>query len=270
MVEFNTLISHRFRGFSEYENSIAGLLKAMDFGVQIIEFDIRLSRCGTPMIYHDEKSKDDKGNYHFLCDIMAIDYDELGANFSHMPTALALFEKIATHPNKTCKLLVDIKDAGVEHMLYALAKSFNLLHRIVWVSWLPEVLYAMNDIEAGQKLCLSHWCRRPDRHTRAVHHVYSAVNGNIKRPKRQLVIGERSGWFIDGPLRGELRRIVTHVCVPAGQVWPELVAQYKRDDISVSAFSYTDKIILENETKRLNLNEYFIDDHNLFSEFKVH
>lgn len=270
MVAFNTLISHRFRGFSRFENSIEGLRSALDFGVQIIEFDIRLARCGTPMIYHDEKSQDKNGNSHFLCEVMAKDYSKLGANFSHMPTAISLFEEIVAHENQTCKLLVDIKDAGIEDMLFALAKSFNLLNRIVWVSWLPEVIYAMNDIQKGQQLCLSHWCRRPGRNTRALHHIFSAVNGHIKRPKRALVVGERSGWFVDGPVRGELRQILTHVCVPAGQVWPELVAQYKRDNISVSAFSYTDKETLENESKRLNLNEYFIDDHTLFNEFKAH
>jgi hypothetical protein len=92
----------------------------------------------------------------------------------------------------------------------------------------------------------------------------------VKRPKRRLVVGERSGWFVDGPLRGELRDIITHICVPAGQVWPELVSQYQKDGISVSAFSYTDKNILENESKRLNLNEYFIDNHTLFEDFKPH
>lgn len=270
MVDFNTLISHRFRGFSEFENSIEGLNKALDFGVQIVEFDIRLARCGTPMIYHDEKSLDAYGKYHFLCDIMAKDFNQLGENFSYMPTADALFAAIAAHANQSCQLLVDVKDAGVETMLYALAKSYNLTDRIVWVSWLPEVLYAFNDIEARQKLCLSHWCRRPGRNTRAIHHVYSAVKGQIKRPKRSLVVGERSGWFVDGPLRGELRDIITHVCVPAGQVWPELVSQYQKDGISVSAFSYIDKSILENESKRLNLNEYFIDNHILFSDFKPH
>ena len=54
MPKFDQLISHRFRGFSYRENTIKGLMNALDLGVQVLEFDIRVTRCGTPIIYHDE------------------------------------------------------------------------------------------------------------------------------------------------------------------------------------------------------------------------
>lgn len=269
MIDFKTFISHRFRGFSDVENTIVGLNAALDFGVQQVEFDIRVAKCGTPMIYHDESAKTATGKNHHLCDVMARDFSTLGGEFEHMPTAEALFAVIAAHHNKDCKLLIDIKDAGFEEAIYALVQAYGLKGRVIWVSWLPEVLYAMNDIEAGQRLCLSHWCRRPGRNTRAIHHVFSASKGHIKRPQRKLVIGERSGWFVDGALRGEIRKIITDVCVPAGQVWPDLVKQYQSDGIDVSAFSYTNEAVLENESKRLSLNSYFIDNKTLFDIYKT-
>jgi len=267
-MKFPSLISHRFRGFSEFENTVKGLNAALDFGIQKIEFDIRVARCGTPMIYHDESALDKAGKAHHLCDVVSSDYDSLGGAFGRMPSVDRLFHEIAHYTNESCQLLVDIKDAGFEEAIYALAKVYRLTDRIIWVSWLPEVLYALNDIEPNQQLCLSHWCRRPGRRTRAIHHVYSAQKGQVKRPQRRLVKGERSGWFVDGPVRGDLRRILTHVCVPAGQVWPDLVSQYQADDIKVSAFSYTDKLIIENEAKRLKLDDYFIDNKELFDVYK--
>jgi hypothetical protein len=269
MVDVSQLISHRFRGFSEHENTIVGLNAALEFGVSQVEFDIRFSKCGTPMIYHDESAHDARHQTHHLNHVMARDINALGGDFAPIPTAETLFAAIAAHDNQDCKILVDVKDAGFENMLYALVHSFNLQDRVIWVSWLPEVLYGLNDIKTGQKLCLSHWCRRPGRNTRAVHHVFSAQNGHITRPKRRQVIGERSGWFIDGPVRGEMRKILTHICVPAGQVWPDLVSQYQRDGIKVSAFSYTDVNILENESKRLKLNDYFSDNKILFQALKA-
>jgi hypothetical protein len=269
MVCFERLISHRFRGFSDIENTVEGLHSALEFGVKQVEFDIRVAKCGTPMIYHDEAARGADGNTYHICEIMAADFAQVGGDFSHMPTADTLFSEIANHPNRDCKLLIDIKDAGFEEALYALVQAHGLISRVMWVSWLPEVLYAMNDIESGQALCLSHWCRRPGRNTRAIHHVFSAAKGHIKRPKRNLVIGERSGWFVDGPVRGELRKIITDVCVPAGQVWPDLVKQYQEDDISVCAFSYTDITALEKESKRLKLNSYFIDNKVPFDALKA-
>ncbi len=268
-MDFKTLISHRFRGFSDYENSIAGLKAALDFGVQKIEFDIRFSKCGTPMIYHDETAIDKDGKLQHLYQIKASNFKSLGGTFTHIPKAEDLFAAIAAHTNKTCQLLIDVKDAGFEPALYALVRSYRLEQRIVWVSWLPEVLYAFNDIEAKQSLCLSHWCRRPGRRTRAIHHMFSADNGHIPRPKRRYVIGERSGWFVDGPVRGDIRRILTHICVPAGQVWPDLVSQYQEDNIKVSAFSYTDEMIIESEARRLKLDDYFIDNKTLFERYKA-
>ena len=90
MVDISHLISHRFRGFSKHENTIAGLTAALDFGVRHLEFDIRVARCGTPMIYHDEFTLDAKGNSRNLCDIKASDFKALGGVFGHIPTAYAV------------------------------------------------------------------------------------------------------------------------------------------------------------------------------------
>jgi len=40
MVDMSQLVSHRFRGFSKHENTIEGLLAALDFGVSQVEFDL--------------------------------------------------------------------------------------------------------------------------------------------------------------------------------------------------------------------------------------
>jgi len=40
MVTISNLICHRFRGFAPYENTIDGLLAALDLGVLNLEFDI--------------------------------------------------------------------------------------------------------------------------------------------------------------------------------------------------------------------------------------
>jgi len=122
MVMRSQLISHRFRGFSEYENTIAGLRSALDFGVEQVEFDIRVTRCGTPLIYHDESAKTVTGELQHISNIMAKDRHRLGGAFAHMPSAESLFEAAASHENKA-RLLIDMKDAGFEDMLPLVSKS---------------------------------------------------------------------------------------------------------------------------------------------------
>lgn len=266
MVQLSQLISHRFRGFSDYENTIQGLLNTLDFGVKQVEFDVRVSRCGTPLIYHDEAAADATGQMHKICDVMAKDRERMGGKFAYMPTVDALFSAAANHPNEA-KFLVDMKDAGFEDMLIALAKTHNLLDRIVWVSWLPETLYAIRDALPDAETTLSHWCQNPNALIRSVHEVFEAKDNDIPRPPRRYVHGQRSGWFVDGPLRGVMRALVDNVCVPADMVTRELVDDYKADGIGISAFSYITRSGVNKAEEALDLDCYFIDAKVVFDSF---
>lgn len=259
MARFDQIISHRFRGFSDHESTLPGLIAALDFGVQQIEFDIRLTRCGLPLITHDEAAFDQHGNRHKICDVMARDLPALGGDFTRMPTAEALFTAISQHDNQNCRLLIDVKDAGFEDMLYSLCAAHGLRDRSIWVSWLPEVLYAIHDIDSTAICCLSHWCQSPSQATRAVHTVYQATNGHIDRPDRTHVHGERSGWFVDGPLRGPLRDIVDWVCVPADQISAAFVEDYHTDGTQVSAFSYLSLEAINAAEDRFGHDAFFSD-----------
>lgn len=259
MARFEHIISHRFRGFSHHESTMEGLIAALDFGVKQIEFDIRLTRCGTPIITHDESARDKSGIVRKICDVMARDFPTLGGDFVRMPAARDLFAAIAQHENRDCTLLIDVKDAGFEKMLYALCAQYRLRDRSIWVSWLPEVLFAVHDIDPKARTCLSHWCQSPDLTTSAVHTVYQAKFGHIDRPDRRYVHGERSGWFVDGPLRGALREIVNWVCVPAGQISAALVEDYHTDGTQVSAFSYLTLDAMNVAEQRYGHDAFFSD-----------
>lgn len=266
MVDLTQLISHRFRGFSPYENTLAGFSAALDFGVLNLEFDIRVAKCGTPMIYHDEYALDKNGNLHHLCDVMAKDFKSLGGIFERISPAEELFAIAAAHKNQDAKLLIDIKDAGFETEIHALVRLNKLGSRAVYVSWVPEALYALYDLHPEADFCLSHWCQSPDAKTRKIHRVFKAKSGHVPRANRSLVHGERSGWFIDGPLRGDLRKIVTSVCVPQAMVTRKLVDDYHKDGIALSTFSYIDWDHINRHKDEFNIDLYFIDNKTVFDE----
>jgi len=270
MPGLDTLISHRFRGFAPYENTIRGLNAALDFGVLNLEFDIRVAKCGTPMIYHDEYAKTADGSKPHIKDIMAGEFKALGGTFAHMPTADALFAAAAKHTNKSARFLIDIKDAGFEEEILSLARANSLAGRIVWVSWLPDVLYRLHEIDPKTPLCLSHWCKRPGQVTIAKHKIYAAKDGIIPRDKPGYTHGKRMGWYVDGPLRGELRDLIKKtgggVCVPQNMISRELVKDYHADGIKVSTFSYTHWNKINAHKDRFNIDTYFIDNKDVFDK----
>ena len=270
MTDLSRLISHRFRGFSQFENTIAGLTAALDFGVLLLEFDIRVSKCGVPMIYHDEYAPDNRGAKTLLSDVVAKDYAQRGGTFARMPTAEDLFKAVKEHPNTSARLLVDIKDAGFETEIHALVCLYGLQSRVTYVSWVPSVLYAMHSLAPDIPLCLSHWCESPDSLTRKFHHIYSAPDGIIPRRPQAYVTGQRSGWFIEGGVKGDMRQILMDsrgsVCVPQNMLSRALVDAYHDDGLSVSAFSYVDWDTMRDHEKRFNIDQYFIDNKQVFDQ----
>ena len=273
MANINALISHRFRGFSNQENTIAGITAALEFGVQIVEFDIRVTGCGTPLIYHDEYAIDRNGKKRNISDIYASELNALGGTFSYMPTADALLEVAAAHDNKTCRLLVDIKDYGFEEEINALIHLHGLENRTVYVSWVPNVLYKMAEIAPHIPLCLSHWPQNPGELVRMHHQVHDANNGDVPRLPQRYIHGERSGWFVEGGLRGELRDIIKKsggsVCLPVNMLDRKLIADYQADGIEVSAFSFIDWDKLSAYESEYGLNQFFIDNKLVFDQVKT-
>lgn len=270
MVRLEHLISHRFRGFSKHENTLAGFKNALDFGVLNLEFDIRVALCGTPMIYHDEYAKDAKGRKHYIADVLAANFADLGGTFDRMPTAENLFKCASGHPNTDAKLLIDIKDAGFEEAIHALVCEQRLQDRVVYVSWIPNVLYRMHDLNPNIPLCLSHWCKNPNKAIRLLHKVHTSRDGHVPRLSDPYIHGERSGWYVEGGLKGALRDIIKtsggSVCVPQNMVTADLVKDYHADNIEVSTFSYTRWKSINAHNDKFNIDLYFIDNKKVFDE----
>ncbi len=267
-LSIDDFISHRFRGFDTRENSLAGLRASLAFGVKYLEFDIRVAACGTPIVYHDEYAHDEQGKKRLIRNIKYNKFKQIGGDFKHFPTFEQLLKTIIGSGNKNAHFLVDIKDAGFEDAIYALIMLYRLQKRVTYVSWLPDVLYAMHELDKAAPLCLSHWCAKPDSHIRSKHIVYQAVNGEVARSQRKIIHGERSGWFIDGVVSGAMRDILVatkgSVCVPVNMVSRDLVGAYHKIGLSVSVFSYVDLAHAQSDKDAKNIDLFFVDDRSIF------
>lgn len=222
------------------------------------------------MIYHDEYALDATRQTRMICNVMARDFEKIGGRFATIPTAEALFLAAKAHPRTDAHLLIDIKDAGFETEIHALVMMAGLGERVTYVSWVPEALYQIHAIAPDVPLCLSHWCQNPHEFIRAKHRVYNAVNGEIPPMPQALIHGERSGYFVDGPLRGELRDMIIKtggsICVPRDMVSKNLVADYHRDGIVVSTFSYIEWDSIEAHDINMSIDLYFIDNKAVFDQ----
>lgn len=275
MLPIDRLISHRFRGFAREENTIDGLNAALSFGVQQLEFDIRIAKCGTPMIYHDEAALDAAGKLRKICDVMASEFSPVnqggvGGRFATMPSAQALFKAASLHPNKDARLLIDVKDAGFEEAIHALVSLYRLNSRAVYVSWIPEVLYQFHEIAEDVPLCFSHWCQNPDAQIRYLHTVFESLDGHIPQTETVIILGQRSGYYVKDGLSGGLRNMLIKtggsVCVPQHMATEHLVSDYQNDGIKVSTFSYITWPAIEAHAAAMNIDLFFIDNKKVFDQ----
>ena len=264
------LISHRFRGFSAYENTLAGLRAALDFGVLNLEFDVRVAACGTPMIYHDEYANDARGKRQYLSAHKAPSFSKRGGDFSRMPSFEELLQTVSAHKNKHARLLIDIKDYGFEHEIHALVMLYKLQARTIYVSWQPDVLYRLHDMAPDIPLCFSHWCMNVTPEIMTGHIVFRASGGVITHTDQNYIIGVRSGWSVETPLTGDMLSILQQsgggVCVPQVMLTRTLCDHYHRKNLFVSTFSYTDWRTINEHQDRLNIDLYFIDNKKVFEE----
>lgn len=148
-------IGHRGACGHAPENTLASMQKALELGVQGIEFDIQLSKDGEPMVIHDEtldRTTNGKGA------VSDFTYQELqpfktenGENIPHLNDVFALVDK-------RCDLLIELKTDAmpqVEKIIrQAVAKGWR--YEQLWVlSFNHLQLVEIRRLNPGIKTCAS-------------------------------------------------------------------------------------------------------------------
>lgn len=114
------IIGHRgARGLAP-ENTMAGLLKAKQHGVDEIEFDVRVTKDGVPVLIHDAQLTDAAGNH------LRIHDHDLAELKSHKPDLVSLYE-VFDQIGASVPLYIEIKP-GVSVGPIIAAVDYSLKH----------------------------------------------------------------------------------------------------------------------------------------------
>jgi glycerophosphoryl diester phosphodiesterase len=96
------IIGHRGASGLAPENTLKAFEKALEHHVDEIEFDVRVTADGIPILHHDPSVVDASGNH------LVIAGTELNLLLGHNPD-IALFEAVFGVVNHNAKLLIEIK-----------------------------------------------------------------------------------------------------------------------------------------------------------------
>jgi len=82
-IHYPHLIAHRCGGHYAPENTLAGLATAARLGFEMVEFDVMLAGCGSPVLIHDETLERTTNGRGRVCDLAYDSLRTLDAGKSH-------------------------------------------------------------------------------------------------------------------------------------------------------------------------------------------
>lgn len=113
------------------ENTLISFSKAIDLGVDLIEFDVNITKDGIPVVIHDNniaRTSDHEGltREYNLQELKTFDFGcKFGAQFAGTP--IPTLEEVLTLAAKSDKLLLNVEIKDMTHE--TVDKTVNMLHR---------------------------------------------------------------------------------------------------------------------------------------------
>lgn len=286
------------RGFDVAESTARGLACALDEGVRHVEFDLRVTRDGQLVAFHDPSVKLDDGTWRYV-DELSLTEMRQQSRCSNLATLDDMCRVFAENADKGSLLHIDVKIAGFETEIHEVLSSRGLLSRVVLVSWIPGVLIDFHDLEPSVPLCFSHltlarasWTLAavkalggkttisclakllsiplPDlsRELSSVR-LHLAVGGN---PIHDLPGSERPhhnhGVIVPDMLSGEMLDLLVatsgYVCVPAAMATRDLGQRYRQKGIMLAVFSVKTRRQTLNLLRRVDPDIIYVDEPSVF------
>lgn len=147
------------RGFDVTESSLEGLARALKSSFDGVEFDTRVSLDRTLIVNHDPDLHA-LGGHRLL--ISNCDAREL-SNLVHpvtnkpLPTLREFLAIASAHQRSDFYICIDIKESGYEAQIVELIKTFQLMERVIFFSWVPQALMTMHAILPEAPLYFSYY-----------------------------------------------------------------------------------------------------------------
>lgn len=182
------LLSHRLSGLAELEYSKESFINTGLWPIQYFELDTRVAMDGVIYVYHDHQFRVSNRKYK-IKDLSTEQLKELTSERSGelllLSDALQLF---AAHSLSYQQLCIDIKDYGYEKEHLNLIREYGLEQRVVFISWIPQSIIRLNQLNALTPLILSCWnLKRLNLLGKALSY---AISGLCKPFGQYVVLGE--------------------------------------------------------------------------------
>jgi glycerophosphoryl diester phosphodiesterase len=264
------IISHRLRGFDKYESSPQGLRAALSAGVNAFEIDTRITADGHILIHHDADIYTGRFAKKIICSYSISDLQKSTAT-KGAPRLMSLDDIFIILNQKSGAqplVCIDIKESGYEEKIIAMIKNYPL-KKLIIISWLPQALRRINELNPAIRLCFSHYPIKnvfdyyrlapAIRLCHAFRHPAISLHSGLDEYNRRMVrsdptIGQDEEHFSRGVLKGVLLRLLADtdgmICADHRLLSQKDINLYREHNISVMVYSIDQERIFNEYVKK--------------------
>lgn len=137
------IIAHRGASAYEPENTMSAFRKALDMGANALEFDVRRSRDGVPVVIHDEDLKRIAGIDAKVRELDLVTLKSITIKGKeHIPT----LEDVLSELGNRIPMFIEIKDEGIEKTIINDITKFKIEDNVILISFNYKILSKIREL----------------------------------------------------------------------------------------------------------------------------
>jgi len=137
-------IGHRGAKFYEPENTLRSFKKALELGVDAVELDVRRTRDGELVVIHNAEVDRTTNGKGLVSELTLEEIKQLDAGKGEkIPT----LEEALDFLDKRVKILIELKEAGIEEAVLKLVREKGLKNNVIVISFLEEALRRIRELD---------------------------------------------------------------------------------------------------------------------------
>uniref|UniRef100_A0A7J3QFV5 Glycerophosphodiester phosphodiesterase n=1 Tax=Ignisphaera aggregans TaxID=334771 RepID=A0A7J3QFV5_9CREN len=150
------LIAHRGASAYEPENTLAAFRKAIEMGADAIEFDVRFTRDGIPIIIHDEDLKRVAGIEERVCNLTL---DKLKKIVIMGKEQVPTLDEVLSEFRGKIAMFIEIKELIDEKYIVKLLNDYDVLDQSLVISFNYEYLKKIKELNSSIEIGLLTYIR---------------------------------------------------------------------------------------------------------------
>ncbi len=137
-------IGHRGARAYEPENTLRSFKKALEIGVDAVELDVRKTKDNKLVVIHDadvKRTTDGKGL------VSELTLTEIKAFSTEKGEKIPTLEEVLDFLDKKVKILIELKEAGVERQVLTAIGERGVKKNVIIVSFIEEALQKVRELD---------------------------------------------------------------------------------------------------------------------------